>query len=114
MDLAPVRTLVRDVSFRALGVAATVTRPYPDDAPITTRVVWITSTMGDVPSGLDVQRREARRALALRRDEVPTVPRGTIILAPDPEGGAANRWRVETPLRIDTATMRVVVVADQL
>lgn len=112
MDLGSLRSLARDVSFDTHGVDATVTRPFPDDAPITTRVIWVTATMEDVPAGLDLQRREARRSLAVRRDDVPTVPRGTIVLAPEPEGGAAQRWRVENPLRSDTATVRVVVVAD--
>jgi hypothetical protein len=112
VDLGPLRTLVRDVSFDTLGVDATVTRPYPDDAAIPTRIVWIRPAAEDAPFGGDIQRRTARRVLALRRDEVPTVPRGTVITAPDPEGGAARQWRVEGPDRVDTATVRVIVVEE--
>lgn len=112
MDLGSLRTVVRDVSFDTLGVDATVTRPLPDDAPITTRVIWTTPTPEDAPLGNDFQRRESRRGLALRRDVVPTVPLKTVIVAAEPEGGTPKRWRVDGFERIDTATIRVLVVPD--
>lgn len=112
MDLSSLRTLVSATAFETLGVDATITRPHPDNAPITTRIVWMSPLRDDYPAGADFHRREAVRALAVRRDEVPTVPRGTIVTAPDPEGGALRRWRVEAPDRVDTATVRVIVVPE--
>src|SRR5262245_63022428 len=41
------------------------------------------------------QRRDRRRLLALNRDVVPTVPRGTVIVAAEREGDDEKTWRVE-------------------
>lgn len=99
---------MRGTSFDVLGVDATVTRPQPDDVPIATRVIWLTAA---TEGFTEMQRREARRVMALRRDDVPTAPLGTLVLAPDPEGGPIRRWRVDGFERFDTATIRVTVVA---
>lgn len=111
MDLSGLRTLVRDLNFDTHGVPATVTRPFPDATAIETNAIWLTPTT-DGFGGSDLHRQEPRRILCLNRDEVPTVPRGTIVLAPEAFGGATLRWRVEGPDRIDADHTRVIVVPD--
>jgi hypothetical protein len=91
--------LVRNINFaNQIGaVDAVVTRPAPDDTPIDTRVIWITTRSEDVPIGAEFTRREPnQRVMALRRDQVPTVPRGTIVLAPEQRGGPILGWRVDS------------------
>lgn len=99
-----------DPIFEAFGVAATVTRPFPDDTPIVTTGVWDTGVTDTI--GVDLKRRESRLVFGLRRDEVPTVPRGTLIEAPPMRGGAVQTWRVDATDRVMTDLTHVVVVAE--
>lgn len=95
--------------FGVLGVPATVTRP--DDAPIATTVIWVTPVMEDLPVGSDeFSRREPRKVLALRRDQVSTVPRGTVIEAPERKGGCSKVWKVDGLERQDSEHHRVIVI----
>ncbi len=96
--------LVRDIQFanQIQSIAVTVTRPAPNDDPITTRGIWCTPNTEPMPGGVEFSRREAIRILALRRDDVPTAPKDTVILAPHPEdlGGDPVGWVVDgTDLR---------------
>lgn len=96
MDLGPLRALALDLTSSAHGVVATVTRPAPDQAPVVTRGVWITTPLEEPRSyGTDFQRREPRRVLALPKATVPTLPRGSIVVAADVVGGSIKVWRVD-------------------
>ncbi len=96
MDLGPLRALALDLTASAHGVTATVTRPAPDNTPIITRGIWITTPLEEPrPYGTDFQRRAPRRVLALPLSAVQTLPRGTIIVALDRVGGSIKVWRVD-------------------
>lgn len=112
MDLSSLRALAFDLNVSAHGVDVTVTTPDPDAEPIETRGIWATPTTELLPGGFDVQRAEPRRVLVLPSAEVPTVPRGTIILAPEHLGGDVLRWRVDGIDRIEVGQHRVVVILD--
>jgi hypothetical protein len=107
-----VRALAQDVTFEALAVAGTVTRP--NEPAIEARVLWVTPSTESLPGGGGFQRREARRGVALLKSEVASVPAGTIILAPELEGGESKRWKVEGPDVILPDQIRVIVVAAPL
>ena len=96
--------------IRAFGLPVTVTLPYADD--IVTRGIWLTPRTEEIPSGGGVQKTNARHVLALRRDEVPSVPRGTIIVAPEQAGGADQTWRVDGVESIEGDHYRVSLVLD--
>jgi hypothetical protein len=104
------RALALELSRDVHGVDATVTRPEPDSEPIATKGIWITTTTEDVPLGVEFQRREPRRVMALRRADVPTVPRGTLIVAPEKSGDDAVTWRVEGTERMEADHTRVIVI----
>lgn len=111
MDLGPLRTLASSLTQSVLGVAATVTRPAPDDTPVVTTGIWTTAPLDEArPFGVDFQRRDPRRVLALPRRTLATVPRGTTISAPEMPGGTAQTWVVDGLDTIDADTIRVVVV----
>ena len=95
MELGSLRTLALDLNMSAHGVDATVTRPAPDDDPITTRAILMTTQTEDAPMGAEFTRRDPIRVLVLRRDEVPTVPLGTVIVAPERLGGEPESWVVD-------------------
>jgi hypothetical protein len=75
--IGDLRRVVRDANFAAFGVLATIT--IPGDPPITTKVIWLTAINELRPEGSQFPRTESRRGLAIRRDEIPAVPRGTKI-----------------------------------
>ena len=90
------RALALDLIASGLGVVATVQRPAPDDTVISTRGIWITAPLEETrPYGTDFQRREPRRVFALPRAAVPTLPRGSTIVAAEYPGGAIKVWRVD-------------------
>jgi hypothetical protein len=93
MDLGEVRALVLGVNFEVHGLDVIVTRDGED--PIETRGVWLTTDTESLPSGSAFPRREPIRVMALRRDEVPTVPKGTVIVAPETHGGEDETWIVD-------------------
>lgn len=93
MSLSALRKHGREVNFAQLGEAATVTPPYK--AAISTTVIWMRNLEEEQPVGGARGRRESRRLIAIQRADVIEVPRGTLISAPDPEGGAAKEWQVD-------------------
>lgn len=101
-----------DPIFSAFGVPATVTRPAPDDTPIETTVIWSPPDTVESPGGAVFQRADQRRVLTVRRDEVPTVPRGTQVVAAERDGDDIQHWRVDGPMRADADLIQVIVVPD--
>jgi hypothetical protein len=101
-----------DPIFEAFGVPATVTRPAPDEIPILTTGVWVSPLTLDMPPAMEFQRKESQRVMALTRTEVPTVPRGTIIEAPEMLGGTVQRWRIDGIEQTDSDHHRVFLLPD--
>lgn len=96
MDLGPLRALALDLTAAAHGVAATVTRPAPDQAPIVTRGVWITTPLEEPRAfGSVYARNTPRRVFAMAKSAVPTLPIGTTIVAADRVGGSVKVWKVD-------------------
>lgn len=103
MDLGGLRRLVRDLSFQAHGVPAIV-------SGVDTRIIWLTPATEIIPTGNEGQRAEARRVMAIRRDEVLSVPRGTIVTVTEHGLTEPGAWRVDGTERIEPDHVRVVVV----
>lgn len=102
-----------DVVLEAFGVPAVVTRPAPDNTPISTTVAWLPPLTEDVPAGVEFGRREAIRVLAIDKGDVATVPRGTTIVAPLELDGDDVTWRVEAVVRVEDDCVRVIVIEDE-
>lgn len=112
MSLDALRGLALGATFDVLSVAITVTRPAPDNSPIVTTGIWLDSLEEDRPVGTDLTRREPRRVMAVQRTaSLGSMPRTTIIVAPELEGGSSLSWRVEGYERsMEPDLMRVVLV----
>jgi hypothetical protein len=96
--------------LEAFGVPATVTRPAPDDDPIDTVGIWLLPHNMDEPIASGFTRREPIRVLAVCKDVVPTLPRGTRIEAPERAGGDVLRWVVDATDFDDADHTRALVV----
>jgi hypothetical protein len=97
----------------AFGITATVTRPYPDETPVTTTIFWISPLIDEVPVGGEFQRKARRRVAVMDRDDVSTCPRGTLIAAAERDGEDAQTWRVDSLESEDVDQLRVLVVLDE-
>jgi hypothetical protein len=97
--------------FATFGVAATVTPK--DEGPIATSVIWISPIQDLLPADSAFARREGMPVMALRRDEVPRVPRGTVVLAPEQAGGEIVAWMVDGMERVETDHYRVFVLREE-
>jgi len=91
----------------AFGVPGTVT--IPDGTPVATDVVWILPSTPEYPSE-EFARREPKRVLAISRDEIPLVPRGTVIVAAERLGDVERTWIVDSLAHLDADHTRVLVV----
>jgi len=103
VDLAALRSLVREVNFGTHGVAATV-----DGVP--TSIIWLTPVTEQTPGGADFGRNEARRSMAIRRDDVPAVPRGTVVAVTEHLQAAPSLWKVDSMDAVFSDHHRVVVL----
>lgn len=112
MDLDAVRALALDVTFDVMAVPATVARPAPDDTPVATTGIWLAELDDPQAYGVDLRRSEPRRMFAIRRtDELPIVPRGSVVVAPELIGRAPRSWRVEEVGRaVEPDLVRVILV----
>jgi hypothetical protein len=96
VNFGPLRSLVLELNQAAHGVNATVTRPAPDNAPIATKGIWRVAPLDErQPYGTDFHNRVPRRVFVLSRSDVPTLPRGTVVVAPEVMGGADKTWKVD-------------------
>lgn len=102
-----------DAITSAFGVPVTVQWPAPDLTKAVVTGVWIPEFTVDVPGGgLANARREPRRVMAFRRDQVTTVPQKMLVVAPDIDGGPVRGWRVESVEYSDAEHFRVLLVRD--
>jgi hypothetical protein len=106
VDLEGLRSLVREINFNVHGVAAVVT--VPGGTPVATFVVWLTSQTEASPGTL--ARSEVHHVMAIRRDDVPMVPRGTLVAVCEHLRTAPNLWRVDSQEAVYPDHARVWVV----
>jgi hypothetical protein len=110
MSLDAAWALAQNAAFSTMGVPAVVTRPSPSDAPIETSLIWVNVETQSEPGAAEFVRRERVRIAVLDRDDVPTVPKNTRIVAAEREGGPERTWRVDGIDRSEPDQMRVIVV----
>lgn len=110
MELGALRDLVLELNLDTHGVPATVTAP--GESAITTRVIWLTPVITDLPAGKDFDRREPRRMMVVSRAEVTNVPRGTIVAAPEKLGGDSRNWQIDSVETTDPDKFHVIVVPE--
>jgi hypothetical protein len=108
MNLAPLRSLVREVNFGAHGVDAMVT--IPDGAPVSTKIIWLTPVTEQRPAGSEFGRSEAIRSMAIRRDVLPAVPRGSTIAVTEHLLSSPTMWTVDGMEAVFSDHQRVIVV----
>lgn len=103
MDLGGLRALVRDLNFQAHGVPATV-------AGVATRIIWVSPATELLPADSDFRRAEPKRTMAIRRDEVPEVPIGTLVSVTEHGQTVPALWRVDAMEDVQPGHHQVVVV----
>ncbi|MDP1570344.1 MAG: hypothetical protein Q8L86_10095 [Vicinamibacterales bacterium] len=105
------RTAAVGANFGVYGVPATVTRPAPDNAPVTCTVINRVEQLQERrPFGGDFQKREGRRVMSFRKSEIATqLPRGTTVVAPERKGGADKTWVIDSVDRVDAYCWHMVV-----
>ena len=110
MDLTALHSRVREIQFNGHGLDAVVSRPgHPN---ITTRIIWLTPITDGRPAGADLARNEAVRVMAIRRDHVPDIPRGTTVVVTEHLLSEPTLWKVDSAAAIFSDHHRVVVVPE--
>lgn len=92
----------------AFGVEAEVT--VPGGTPVGTRVAWMPPVSVEAPAGEAFRRVEARRVVAVPKSAVPQLPRGTVVFAPEEQGGTPSAWSVDEVQRVYSDHYRATVV----
>jgi hypothetical protein len=93
MSVSALRALVLDVNMTAHGAPVTVTVAGSD--PVETTAIWIDPRTEDTPAGMEFRRKDVVMVVALRRSEVPRVPRGTRIVGAPHFGDESKVWIVD-------------------
>jgi hypothetical protein len=102
------RGLVRDATFGVIGVPATVTIPGGD--PVETRIIWLTPSQDGAPGAPAVfQRNDPQRAMAIRRDDLPTLPLESLVAVTEPNLEDPTEWLVDSFLVTEPEHYRVSV-----
>jgi hypothetical protein len=109
VDLSALRAQVLALNFTAHGVDATVTPVGLDEIP-DIRAIWLTDETTEQPAAAIAGRRQALKGMAFRKADVPSLPRGSRILAPLPTGGDPIEWVVDSLERSEADHWRVLVV----
>ena len=109
-DIAALRAIAVGLNFDVLGVDVTVTLPGED--AVNARAIWVAPNTELQPIGTDFQVANAKRVLAIRRSQVPMIPLGTRIVAPDGVGGGSANWIVDGIDRLEEDHQRVIVLPD--
>lgn len=102
--------------FGSIGVPITVIRPSPDDTPVTTSGIWMALPLDEArPLGTDFQHTAPRKVMAIRLDaSLPTIPRGSLVSAPELQGATVKSWRVDRtdrPYEVDEFRVLLVQTA---
>lgn len=110
-----------DPAMAAFGVPAVITRPAPNDTPVTTTGIWMSTLPGANfssgtdnerrPFGTDFQKFDPRRVISVPRTAaLPNVPRGSTVLAAEMAGAAATVWKVDGYEHAEADHFRLFVV----
>lgn len=103
------QALMQRVNLAAHGVAITVTPPA--GAPVNTTGIWHSPQAEAQPYGTDLRRRDPRRVMEIPRDAtLDDVPRGSIVLAVDVDGGLVKTWRADGCERPDDPLRTYVIL----
>jgi len=111
MNFDTARTAAVDANFGVYGVPATVTRPAPDDTPVSCTVILRVEQLQErrFPGG-DLQKREGRRVMSFQKADFATsLPRGTTVAAPERKGAADKAWQIDSIDRVDAYCWHMVV-----
>jgi hypothetical protein len=94
-------------ALAAFGISAVVT--VPGASPVPTTVIWL-APVAIQTEGVVSRTNDPLPVLSLPRSAVPTVARGTLIVAAEYAGGPAATWCVEAILGKTADEIRVVVI----
>lgn len=113
MDFSALRALALDLNLSAHGVDVMVTPP--GQIAVTGRGIWMTpsrrTASDEVHEVHDFTRRDQDRGvMALPRSQFPSVPLGTVVTAPEQQGGTPADWRVDGIERVEADHLRAVLV----
>lgn len=107
MDLSTARQIGIDQRYERRGTS--MTAMVPNGEPFALYVVW---------DGTDLEgaerNRQLQRSLWVKRDDLPTVPRGTLFCGPEPQGGDDRNWRADQTLAIESGQIQVLVTEVKL
>lgn len=110
MELGALHELALELNLDMHGVPATVTAP--GESAISTRVIWLTPVIDDLPAGRDFDRRYPRRMMVISRADVEDVPRGTIVAAPETHGGESVNWQLDAVESTRDDHFKIIVIPE--
>lgn len=110
MDISAVRAVALEANFAAHGIDVSV--QLPNEEPVDAVGIWLTPINEDMPTSAPFSGQRPNRVIALRRSEVPSLPRGARITAPEQSGGDSRVWFVDGVERDEADHHRVHVVLD--
>jgi len=108
MGTAGLRGFVRDTNYAVHGVPAVLT--VPDGSTIDCTIIWLSPPTDMAPKGGDIRRADARRGLAVRTSEAPSLVRGSLFTAAEAPGEPAADYLVDAVDKVEHGEIRMTVV----
>lgn len=109
-----------DPAMAAFGLPIVITRTPPNDTPVTTTGIWMSTLPGAhfssgmddelQPFGRDFQKFDPRRVLSVPRTaSLSQVERGSTVLAAEMAGATPKLWRVDGYAHAEADHVRLIV-----
>lgn len=109
MSLATLRAEVLRANLAAHGAEVTVTVSGAE--AVECDGIWLTPESIETPPAQEFQRREGRWVLVLRKADVPSAPRGTVVVGAPPNG-TSQRWVVEGTAKLEADRLYVLLAPE--
>lgn len=108
--MTSLREQVTDAAFSLLEIVQATVTPAGGSAIEGVALLWLGTEDQERPAGMALQRTTRRRMGSVRLSEVPTLPAGSTLVAPELPGGADVTWKVDGPTHIEADHIRFLVV----
>jgi len=96
-----------------LPLAVTYTFTLPGESIVTGKTGVLTDwAVVEMPEGAQFQRREESHLLTVLISDMPSAPRGTVVVHPEVTGGSDKTWRVESSIPQKQLGKRILILLE--
>ena len=106
--------LVNSITHAAAATPVSVPIIFktPSGSPIPTVGNWMDPRIFEAPDGAGFQRGEGSHFMSVLIADIPSAPRGSVVVAPEVSGGLDKTWSVERSEPIVALGTRILILVE--